>query len=210
MTSLGSGLVSADEPAFGDSGHVAISVERLFGYAHQWLSEDLGPTTSKVSSNTFSFLGGGAAAPYSSPRVGGDIFVARNFSIGFAGIVLHRSSTLTAPQGQSLDQSITLYQLAPRVGYTLRVSSRLTLWLRAGLAYDHNSTNSGAVTSTTSLTAVTVETPLVVPLAARAALLVAPFAEFGIDGSIAISSMPAAINTTATVIGVQLGLLVFL
>ncbi|HVR64612.1 MAG TPA: hypothetical protein VMU50_22075 [Polyangia bacterium] len=206
-------LVRADELVLGESGHVALSVERLFGYSHLSMTTTSGGVDSTETFNIFSFLGAPNFGAYSIPRLAGDVFVARGFSLGLTGELVHLSASGTG----SSDESGTLFQLAPRVGYLFHAAPLLAIWPRAGVTYERSSfTTTSSVThqsSTlrTSLTAVTIEAPFALRLVARVALLIVPFADIGVGGSTQgnVLGSPSR-DLKETEFGVEMGMLIFL
>lgn len=204
---LGSSSARADEVAFGDRGHVALSAERLFGYLHEWTTiTTSGGVETSTSGNNFSLLSNATAANYSFPRLAGDLFVARNFSVGLTGALVH----VTGSGDGTSDQSGTILQLAPRLGYVVRATPRLAIWPRAGVTYEH-AWYSSSSSNNASLTAVTIEAPVAIQLMARTALLIIPYGDVGVAGSRHTDVFGSRdYDYKATEIGVQFGLLVLL
>ncbi|HEY2902229.1 MAG TPA: hypothetical protein VGL59_16730 [Polyangia bacterium] len=209
-TFLASAVVRADEPMVWDAGHVALSVERLFGYSHTSSTVTEGGSSTTSSSDTLSFLGGSLATAYSVPRLGADVFVAPNFSVGLAAAVTYLSIS---------SETGTIIRLAPRVGYAVHAASHLVVWPRIGMSYEHSSYNlSSTGTSddqTASLTAVTAELPMVIRMLGRASILVDPFAEIGVGGSASsstgsITGTSSSIDRKANEFGLHFGLLIYL
>jgi hypothetical protein len=155
--------VAATGPAgFGDSGQFVVSSERLFGYTYRRQSRS-------TATNTFSLLAnpqGISVAGYAWPRLGFDYFVVKGISLGAAASFLRTS-------GGNANNS--LFELAPRVGYSATIGPWLGVWPRLGFSYIHGTFQ--------HYSAVTVEAPLVVTVAPRLAILVAPSLDLGITGS---------------------------
>ena len=210
--SLSAPLVHADELALGDAGHVALSVERLFGYSHISSTRTTAGVDSTETANIISFLGNAGAISYSLPRVGGDVFVAPNFSLGLAGVVIQE----WASGGGSSDVSATIFQVEPRLGYLLRAAPTVAVWPRVGLTYVHSSSTSTSTTTnqkttlTGSLTAVTIEAPIAIRLWPRVAALIVPFGDIGVSGSNELGLFGSNVDVKETEFGVQMGILIFL
>jgi hypothetical protein len=197
--------IVANEAAFGGKGHFVVSAERLFGYLHVTNTQDSssmsGQTNkSTTTSNAYSFLGsslntiGGA---FTFPRVGADVFVTPELSVGAAATYFRNSSNSDLDLGQPPDNVFTFtnsgYLLAPRVGYAVRVGLKAWVWLRAGITYASLSSSNGSglavgpqtqtSNSSFSLTAITIEAPIAVGLGSHAVLLIGPTVDIGITGT---------------------------
>jgi hypothetical protein len=202
VVSLSTRRVRAQEDvAFGDTGHVAISAERLFGFIHT--EESAGGTS--VSANTINLLSAPTAfigTGYSWPRIGFDVFVAPSISMGIA------ASYFNVSQGTGTG-SISGFQLAPRFGYAANVSPKLSIWPRGGITYEHATNDTGTgTTATQQFFALTLEAPFVILVVPRAAFLISPTLDIGLSGT--ISSGGASADQTFTDFGLQFGLLLFL
>jgi hypothetical protein len=150
---------------FGDSGSWVISPERLFGFTWRHQSSGLKDTT---SFSLFAVPEGLGFAGYSWPRLALDYFVAQGISLGAA------ASFFRGSEGQA---SLTIFELAPRIGYSTRLGPWLYVWPRLGFTYFHATTQ--------SFSAVTVEAPLVfTPWSKPVALTVGPSLDFGVAGSL--------------------------
>ena len=173
------GRASAEEPTFGDAGHVAISAERLFGYVHASRTQTVAGTEMTASQDYFTLLTNpvGAVSGYGWPRIGIDAFVTRGLSIGGALGFFYLSDQVR--------DSSTGFLLAPRIGYALPVGPSLAIWPRAGVSTWHVSNNpSGTGTdSSSSAVAVTIEVPVTILLAPRVAFTIGPTVDIGVGGS---------------------------
>jgi hypothetical protein len=199
------GRASAQEPAFGDVGHVAISAERLFGFVHSKQTISYGGVDQNQSNDTFTLLAnplGGLSTGYAWPRLALDAFVAKSVTIGGSLGVFYLS-----PDGGG---SATGIVLAPRIGYAAMVGPGVAIWPRGGITYWYISSDpAGGGTSTTSTAfALTIEVPLTFLLAPRVAFLVGPTLDLGLGGS--QSAGGASIDQKYTDYGAQAGILVFL
>ena len=185
--------------SFGQSGHVAISAERLFGFVHTDESEN----GASASANTINLLSAPTAligSGYTWPRIGFDFFVSQSVSLGVAASYFNLS-----PEAGSLSG----FQLAPRVGYSARVGEKVAIWPRGGITYEYVSTSSGGGSSgTQSLVALTLEAPFAILVVPRAAFLIGPTVDIGLTGT--ASSGGTNTDQKFTDFGLQCGLLVFI
>jgi hypothetical protein len=136
-----------------------------------------------TSSNDFWLLGNPSSATvfdpgvYAAPRVGVDSFVAERLSLGAAASV----SKFGRPDHWQL-------LLAPRLGYAVPLSSRVSLWPRVGFTYVTALENEfGAARGT--LEALTLEVPFVFTVAPRFFVSLAPMADIGLGGSASLSGL---------------------
>jgi|SoiMethySBSTD1v2_1073268.scaffolds.fasta_scaffold05132_15 hypothetical protein len=205
---LFAGRASAQEPSFGEAGHVAISAERLFGYVHASRTQTVGGTETTASQDYFTLLTNpvGAVSGYGWPRIGIDAFVAGGFSVGGALGFFYLSD-------QDEDSS-TGFLLAPRIGFAVPVGPRVSIWPRVGVTYWHISSNpSGSDTDTSSsAVAVTIEVPVTILVAPRVGFTIGPTVDIGVGGSASASVGGASISADQryTDIGGHAGLLLFL
>jgi hypothetical protein len=193
------------EPAFGEAGHFAVSVERMFGYAHTSIDQSTGGLSVNTSVDTISLLGnvGTSNNAYSYPRLAGDFFVAPNISVGAAVGFVHISES---PGNMNL--SGTGFLLAPRAGYAVRINPFVTLWPRAGLTYVRGSsvTIAQADNVTISVFALTLEMPIAFRVGPHLYLLAGPSVDIGLAGSTDFGGGGGNLDTKATDIGLQVGL----
>ena len=205
---LFAGRASAQEPTFGDAGHVAISAERLFGYVHASRTQTMGVTETNTSQDYFTLLTNpvGAISGYGWPRIGIDAFVTGGLSVGGALGFFYLSD-------QDEDTS-TGFLLAPRIGYALPVGPSVAIWPRAGVTYWHISTDPSAsdTDASSSAVAVTLEVPVTFFLAPRVGFMIGPTVDIGVGGSTSASLGGASISADQryTDIGGYAGLLLFL
>jgi hypothetical protein len=197
--SFSSRSVWAQEPRFGDPGHVAISAERLFGFIHTEESED----GASASANSFNLLSAPSAligTGYSWPRIGVDVFLAPSISLGIAASYFNVSPS---------NGSISGFQLAPRFGYAANVNPKLAIWPRGGITYERVYTDAGlGSTGTQSFLALTLEVPFAILVVPRAAILIGPTLDVGLAGSASVGGVST--DQKFTDFGVQAGLLLFI
>ncbi len=188
-----------EELSFGQSGHVAISAERLFGFVHTEESEN----GASASANTLNLLSAPTAligTGYTWPRIGFDFFVSQSVSMGFAASYFNVSPTTG---------SISGFQLAPRVGYAANVTPKLAIWPRGGITYEYvNTDNGGGTSGTQSLFALTLEAPFAILVVPRAAFLIGPTLDIGLSGTASVGG--ASTDQKFTDFGLQFGLLLYI
>jgi hypothetical protein len=205
---LFAGRASAQEPSFGEAGHVAISAERLFGYVHASRTQTVGGTETTASQDYFTLLTNpaGVASGYGWPRIGIDAFVAGGFSVGGALGFFYLSD-------QDEDSS-TGFLLAPRIGFAVPAGPRVSIWPRVGVTYWNISSNPGGTSTDTSSSAfaVTIEVPVTFLLAPRVGFTIGPTVDIGVGGSASASTGGASISADQryTDFGGHAGLLLFL
>lgn len=200
LTLLARRAWAQDEPlSFGQAGHVAVSAERLFGFVHTTESANGG----SASADTINLLSAPTAligTGYTWPRIGVDFFVASSVSLGCAASYFNVS-----PEAGSFSG----FQLAPRFGYALNVNSKLAIWPRGGITYEHVSTSSGGGTSNSqSFLALTLEAPFAILVVPRAAFLVGPTLDIGLTGT--MTSGGASRDQKFSDYGLQFGLLIYI
>jgi hypothetical protein len=212
----------ASGPELGQTGRVAISAERLFGFNYSTETESMNgvdlQTTTATGASLFGDPVGTLGTFFSFPRLAVDAFVIPGLSVGAAVSVFHLSLSSTPMGGTSLDQSITGLVLAPRIGYAIRISSAFAVWPRAGLSFIYASSDTTAMgmsqgTSSSSVFAATVEVPFGFTVAPRIVIVFGPTLDVGLTGS--NKNNPAGGTSTTTdvkdtEVGVQAGLLVLL
>lgn len=188
----------AEEETFGDVGQVTISGERLFGYVHSKQTQSVGGQSLSASSDTFNVLmnPAGMATGYAWPRVALDAFVTHGLSVGGAVGLSYFSLD---------EQDLTLFMLAPRVGYAFSPAPAVAIWPRLGFTYIHSSNDANVGDNTTTAAyAITFEVVVAIRLASRAALLITPLVDAGLGGS--ATFLGTSLDRTLTDFGIQAGL----
>jgi hypothetical protein len=197
------GRASAQEPGFGEPGHVALSAERLFGYVHSKETQSMGGVDMSRSIDTFTLFTNpiGAASGYAWPRLALDAFVSHGVSVGGSLGLFYLSQD---------SASITGFLIAPRFGYAAMIGPRVAIWPRGGITYWHVSTDpgNGGTTGTQSAFALTIEAPLTILVAPRVGLLIGPTIDIGLGGS--QGGGGASIDDKFTDFGLQAGVLLFI
>ncbi len=195
----------APRSSLGEQGQVIFGAERvltLFAFeSSKSVDTSQAGTTQTVSASqtSMSFLGSNPAGPgggittfYKIPRLGFDYVLIPNLTIGGAAMMLftlgsgETSKTETAGKTttQNFDGSaITLFGLAPRVGYVFALSEMFAVWPRGGLSF-----YSASVRSPSDPTAKTVVTDSVSQWAldAEGLLVFTPFPHVGITAGLAL------------------------
>jgi hypothetical protein len=214
------------DPSFGDTGHVALSGERLFGFSHAIQTRSVpGASDSKTTSNTVSLLGSPVTAIfniYTFPRVAFDAFVAPGVSVGASASYFHASESLGPLGGSPGSNDVTLsgFVLAPRIGFAVPLNPLVSIWPRAGITYVYVSNDTtfngvGQGSTTTNFFAATIEVPVTVTIVPRALFLIGPTVDIGLSGG--AKSAPAtpgaatvSVDEKDTEFGLQAGFLIFL
>jgi hypothetical protein len=192
------GKAGAQEPAFGDKGHVAMSVERLFGFVHTSETRSaVGGGSNTQSQDTFTLLTNpvAVASGYAWPRVGFDVFITSRVSVGAAAGYFN----VSPPNG-----SLSGFVFAPRVGYAGYLGPRIAIWPRGGFTFEQVSNDS---TKRTAF-ALTLEAPLAVLISPRIAILIGPTLDLPLSGTLTVTNVST--DDKFTEFGLQAGLLVFL
>lgn len=171
---LASKLAYAQRQGFGDTGQFIVGADRLvplLSYSETWTGHlgnlgagETGETT--TSSQTALSFFWGATSPgetfFTVPRIGFDYVLAPHFTIGgemalFATTGASQSTEHDQANGVSTTTpgaptTRTLFGIAPRVGYILRLTNLFGLWLRGGLSFytESDTTNVGANVSSGS------------------------------------------------------------
>jgi hypothetical protein len=216
-------------PALGDSGHVALSAERLFGFVHtSSTTSSNGMDRPAVTMNGISLLGnpigGLLGGSYAAPRLGFDAFVAGGLSLGVAAAYFHTSESQPAQAGSTAgdsELSLSGVILAPRIGFAAHLGPTVSLWPRAGVTYlrswsDNSQGGKAGSSSSSNLFAATLEVPLAVTLTERAAFLIGPTLDIGLSGGRTSEPPPGSTASSTstdikeTDVGVQAALLILL
>jgi len=137
-----SGKSAADESVHGPSKlKVSVALERVGGFSYTRASAK---DTSDSGSLTAFQIGGVSANPYSAPRLGVDLILESNLTLG-AGLSIGRYS-LSSTSGSTTQDigSLFIYTLTPRVGYRFAASPDFDVTPRAGLTLAGGSVTDGS------------------------------------------------------------------
>jgi hypothetical protein len=218
------GADAAVGPELGQPGRVAISAERLFGFAYSSQKQSLngvdGPTTTTTG---FSLLGsplGSVGGSFSVPRLALDAFVTQGLSVGGAVGVGYTKESASQAGVTAGDLTFTGFTIDPRIGYLVRISPGFAVWPRVGVSLFYLSLSSsaqggGTATSTSeTLLAATLEVPFAVTVVPRVVFLFGPTADISVYGKATTNPGGGATSTSTDLseleIGVHAGLLVLL
>jgi hypothetical protein len=224
---------AAAQERLGEKGQLIISVDRLvplFSYTSTKLNNPNGSSTTD-SLSRFSLLSSGFGGSgfdtfniHNVPRVSFDYTVTHGLTLGGSIIVFFSGGgTHTATDRNGVSRSVdangyTLFGVAPRVGYILRLGrSNFYFWPRGGVSFyslnvkTHNP-NGSTNSDTYSDWAIDIEAMFAFSPVAHVAFTLGPTADVPFTGS--HSSTPAGEPTTSTdfsqlQIGGHLGLLAY-
>jgi hypothetical protein len=194
---LAGGEAGAQEITLGASGHLAVSVEHLFGFVHAERSDKQGTITTATFSNTLNLLGtplGGAVTSYVWPRLALDVFLGRGLSVGGSASYFHGGANLTTGNGD-------VVQVAPRIGAATMFGPRFGIWPRLALVFDHLS--SGPVTE--SLFALSAEFSFVWVVAPRLMVTVSALTDIPLGGTRTDKAIGSSVPTKVSDLGVEAG-----
>lgn len=120
----------ADE--LGQQGVLVLSAENLFGFAHIEEEIDFGPIEVERDYNIFGLGMTFDATPMWTPRLAIDGYVIDGLSVGGAlGLAFYGDDD----DFDDDDDDVTLFLIAPRVGYTYMFTSWVGIWARGGFTY---------------------------------------------------------------------------
>lgn len=130
LFTLGAAL-PAKAQTFGQAGDVSLGAERVFGLHSTTVSSRVGPRDARRSATrtTFGIGWHGDTSPFNRPRIGVDVFVIDQLSVG-GSLAFFVNSGDRGVRGR--DSAILF---APRVGYALMFSDVAGFWPRGGLTY---------------------------------------------------------------------------
>ncbi len=209
---VGGALPSSGSPStssgFGSPGKMVVGFERLFQFSlnkRHIETEYTDPSGTKRSytgddSNVRFNLPGGGEDPYSTPSLSFHYFVAPSISVG-GGITYYSASgsekTTVAQGGTSTTKesdkpTTTNFAITPRVGYNIPIGASTHFWLRGGITYWSQKTESVDTstpnvknTDTTSVSGLSVSLDPMLLLAPvdGVAFMIGPVIDFPLTGS---------------------------
>jgi hypothetical protein len=155
----------------GTQGNLVISADRLFGFYFAHESVEL--TNNRSESYNRSVIGLGWLQPVApllttTPRLGLDYFLTRNFTLG---------GNLGFSTGGTEDFATTAFVFAVRAGYALRLGHSVSLWPRGGFTYTTLFYHDSNLDNFTF--GLTVEAPFVFALTEGFALTLGPNLDLG-------------------------------
>lgn len=128
----------------GEPASINLSVERLFGFSHTKVNDQIASSTyvTRTHSELALFVGS-PASPYTAPRLALDIGIDHGITVGgsFGFILGSSSETATAgPITVGAASDGFNFIAAPRGGFALGLGEKGRLWLRGGFSYYRLST----------------------------------------------------------------------
>jgi hypothetical protein len=178
-------------------GSWSVGIERVFGFSSVTVKTEVANQTISNTSSQVSLLDHtlGLQIGYPSARVALDYLFPSGLSLG--GAIGYQS--LDADDEED-DDSVSSWLLAPRIGYFASVTGSFGVWPRGGLSYVSVDTGGD---DDDSLTALTVEVPLVLNVAGNVCFVAMPYVDLGIAGGNDLR------DRKATELGLQFGMSAF-
>ncbi|MEO8177543.1 MAG: hypothetical protein ABI895_01810 [Deltaproteobacteria bacterium] len=180
-------------------GSWSVGIERVFGFSTVTVK-----TTNKVTNQTTSNTSSQISLldhtlsqqiGYPSARLALDYLFPSGLSLG--GAIGYQSRD---PDDEVDDNDVSSWLLAPRIGYFASVTGSFGVWPRGGLSYvsvDNGGDNEA------SLTAITLEVPLVLNVGGNVCFVGMPYVDLGVGGG------NDDFDQKATEFGLQFGLSAF-
>lgn len=199
---------------FGRAGTLAISAERLFGFAYSSYVQEIAGEDVSTHQTVFSALYDASPSSgdlllnaYTTPRIGADYFVIPSLSVG--GSLGFASGSIGVDDNDVVSGNTVLFNI--RAGYAFMFTDIVGLWPRGGLTYvgARSEPENGGNANSATAWAVTLEAPLVIAPIPHVAFLVTPFWDIGFAGSRdeeITEDTTLATDTTTHAIGVQAGI----
>ncbi len=203
-------VASADEG-------LAVGFERAFGLSSASVTAE-GPNDSSTTNTTTNFGLGLASQSgvMGLGRVGIDYIMDNQLSLGGAiGVSTSGGDTETKAAGITINTespSATSFVLAPRVGYVLSLSDKLSLWPRGGFTYAHvgvDAPNGDAVLSASEI-ALSLEVPLLFMPHGGVGFTLSPTLDWGLSYSVEQNGTDADGDYSALDLGLHFGIVAFL
>ena len=192
------GLLTSSIAQAAAPGAWSVGIERVFGFSSVTVKTKPNnlPRTSTTSSQVSLFDHTLPVQPgYPAARVALDYLFPSGLSLG--GAIGYQSFD---PNDDADDDTVKSWLLAPRIGYFASVTGSFGVWPRGGLSYV--SVDPGEDDSR-SLTALTVEVPLVLNVGGNVCFVGMPYADLGVGGG------NDDFDQKATEFGLQFGMSAF-
>lgn len=177
----------------------SVGIERVFGFSTVTIKTKVNnlPQTSNTSSQVslFTHTLSQQAPAYPGARVALDYLFPSGLSLG--GAIGYQSRD---PNDELDDDTVKSWLLQPRIGYFASVTGSFGVWPRAGLSYVSVDTGGDDVSS---LTAISLEVPLVLNVGGNVCFVGMPYADLGVGGG------NDQIDQKATEFGLQFGMSAF-
>lgn len=187
--------VASAEPV-GRAGQIVIGAERLVGIQAESLKQEGDDSSDSTTSVTsISLLGKGStlidsgrSGPATVPRLSFDGFVIDGLSLGGA-LVYWRSSGSEEPNGEGDEadlNTLSTFQIAPRIGYAWPLSDAWSFWPRLGIEYTNYNVSNDDTDAETSLSFLeaSVEALFAVSPVPHFALVFGPYLELPMMASV--------------------------
>jgi hypothetical protein len=194
------GLLTSSVAHAAAPGAWSVGVERVFGFSTVTVKTKVGnlPRTSNTSSQISLFDHTvGVQLGYPGARVALDYLFPSGLSLGGA---IGYQSLDPDDDDDADDDTVKSWLLEPRIGYFASVTGSFGVWPRGGLTYVSSSQGGG---ESSSLTAISVEVPLVLNVGGNVCFVGMPYADLGVGGG------TDDIDRKATELGLQFGMSAF-
>lgn len=209
LTSITWTGVSAAEPVVQG---LTLGIERAFGFSSATITQEQNGMTATTSFTGFSVgasRGTFSSGSYSTPRAAVDYILPMGLSFG-AALGLATYSFDSEAGVVSTDNSVTALILAPRVGYMIGLGEQFGVWPRAGFTYLSQSLEGGDFETSSSLSALTFEVPLVFTPNKFFGFVATPALDLGVGGSSETNGQESDADVSMTEFSFTLGLFVAL
>jgi hypothetical protein len=192
------GLLTSSVAHAAAPGAWSVGIERVFGFSTVTVKTkpDNLPRTSNTSSQVSLFDHTlGVQLGYPGARVALDYLFPSGLSLG--GALGYQSLD---PDDDEDDDTVKSWLLEPRIGYFASVTGSFGVWPRGGISYVSFDPGGG---DSRSLTAISVEVPLVLNVGGNVCFVGMPYADLGVAGG------NDDVDQKATEFGLQFGMSAF-
>ena len=179
-------------------GSWSVGIERVFGFSSVTVKTEVGNVTQSQTSSQVSLFDhtlSDQTPGYPGARVALDYLFPSGLSVG--GAIGYQSLD---PNDDVDDDTIKSWLLEPRVGYFASISGSFGVWPRGGFSYVSLDTGGD---DTGSLTAISIEVPLVLNVGGNVCFVGMPYVDLGVGGS------NGQVDQKATELGLQFGMSAF-
>jgi len=176
----------------------SVGIERVFGFSSVTVkTERPNQATTSITSSQISLLDHTLSQQigYPSARLALDYLFPSGLSLG--GAIGYQSRDFN---DEVDDDDVSSWLLAPRIGYFASVTGSFGVWPRGGLSYVSVDTGGD---NQSSLTAITVEVPLVLNVGGNVCFVGMPYVDLGVGGG------SDDFDQKATEFGLQFGISAF-
>jgi len=179
-------------------GSWSVGIERVFGFSSVTVKTKANNQTNSITSSQVSLFDHTLSQQlpaYPGARVALDYLFPSGLSLG--GALGYQSRD---PNDEVDDDTVKSWLLEPRIGYFASVTGSFGVWPRGGLTYVSVDTGGSDVSS---LTAISVEVPLVLRVAGNVCFVGMPYVDLGVGGG------NDQFDQKATEFGLQFGMSAF-